>query len=146
MNSATTTAAKPKESTTAMPSSVAKTASPKAKTQPTVVPVDAKMPKTAPVQPVVPAEHDTMMPEGEPSASLVPPPPSAARLSEEDSHLPSPKQIAKKSNEFSAMPKVPPRDEDWNESPSDEADASSAPSSKPTQWSSRTIPRPALGN
>jgi hypothetical protein len=109
-----------------------------------VVPVENKVSTMKPSQPVMPADHDAMMPDGEPSASLVPPPPSAAQLSEEGSHLPSPKQIAKKSSEFASMPRVPARDDDWNTSPSDDS-KEDAPA-KPTEWSSRHNPRSPLGN
>ncbi len=93
--------------------------------------------------PVVPAHHETVMPEGEPSASLVPPPPNAARLSDENSELPSPAEIAQRSENFAVIPKVPPRDDDWNESPSEEVPASPA---KPSQWSSRPLASPPVGN
>jgi hypothetical protein len=101
------------------------------------------IPSARPAAPPMSADHETMMPEGEPSASLVPPPPAGVGLGEEESQLPSPAEIAKRSADFSAMPRVPQRDDQWNESPADEALPTPA---KPTQWSSRTNPRVPLGN
>jgi hypothetical protein len=116
---------------------------PKGMNSPEVVPVKHEKAPLAHDEPAVPADHETVMPDGEPSASLVPPPPSAARLGEEDSELPSPAEIAQRSDNFVAMPKVPPRDDEWNESPNEEVPAAPA---KPSQWSSRPLPSPPVGN
>ncbi len=116
---------------------------PKGVTTPEIVPVNHERVSSAQDEPVVPADHETVMPDDEPTASLVPPPPSAARLSESDSNLPSPAEIAGRSANFSAMPKVPLRDDDWNESPSEEAPAATG---KPSQWSSRSLASPPVGN
>lgn len=80
-----------------------------------------------PKSPAMMQEHQPMLPEGEPSAMTIPPPPASTKFSEPDSSLPTPRQIAARDTSAS---------DEWLSSADSASEAETEPA-QPKAWTPR---------